>query len=44
MVELLIARGADVNAKNKAGVTPLGAAGKNGFAETARLLKQHGGH
>ena len=42
MVELLIARGADVNAKSKAGATPLAAAEKNGFAETAKLLRQHG--
>ena len=42
LVELLIARGADVNAENKAGVTPLTAAEKNGFSETAAVLKQHG--
>ena len=35
LVELLVARGADVNARNKAGVTPLAAAEKNGFAEAA---------
>ena len=39
LVELLIARGADVNARNKAGVTPLAAAEKNGFSETAAVLK-----
>ena len=42
VVELLIARGADVNAKSKSGVTPLAAAEKNGFAETAKVLRQHG--
>jgi ankyrin repeat protein len=42
VVELLIARGADLNAGNKAGITPLAAALKSGFAETAALLKQHG--
>jgi ankyrin repeat protein len=42
VVELLIERGANVNAANKAGVTPLGAALKSGFAETAALLKKHG--
>ena len=42
VVELLIARGADVNAKNKTSVTPLAASEKNGFAETAKLLRQHG--
>jgi ankyrin repeat protein len=42
MLELLVARGADVNARNKAGVTPLAAAEKNGFPEVAAILKQHG--
>jgi len=42
LVELLIARGANVNAGNKAGVTPLAAAEKNGFSETAAVLRQHG--
>jgi cytohesin len=42
LVELLIARGADINARNKASATPLAAAEKNGFAETAAVLKQHG--
>jgi ankyrin repeat protein len=42
LVELLVARGADVNASNKAGVTPLAAAEKNGFPEAAAILKQHG--
>jgi ankyrin repeat protein len=40
VVELLLSRGAEINAKNKSGVTPLQAAEKNGFAETAALLKR----
>jgi hypothetical protein len=35
-------RGADVR-RVKAGATPLVAAEKNGFAATAKLLRQHGG-
>jgi ankyrin repeat protein len=42
LVELLIARGADINAGNKTGVTPLATAEKNGFSETAAVLRQHG--
>ena len=42
MVELLLARGAAVNAANKAGATPLMAAEKNGFPEVVALLKAHG--
>ena len=41
-MELLVARGADINAKSKSGATPLAAAGKNGFPEVVALLKQHG--
>jgi ankyrin repeat protein len=41
-VELLIARGADVNAKSNTGVSPAQAAAKNGFAEIARLLQERG--
>jgi len=43
VVELLLQRGADVNAKNQAGVSPAEAATKNGFADVARVLKEHGG-
>jgi ankyrin repeat protein len=39
IVELLIATGADVNAKNKEGRTPLNWAS----GETANLLRKHGG-
>jgi ankyrin repeat protein len=44
VVELLIARGADVNARNRSGGTPLQAAVANGFAGVARILKEHGAH
>ena len=41
MVELLLANGAEVNAKANNGVTPLNlAAGHN---EVVKLLRQHGG-
>jgi ankyrin repeat protein len=43
VVELLIAKSADVNARSKAGVTPLGAAEKNGFAEVVQLLRRNHG-
>jgi ankyrin repeat protein len=42
VADLLLARGAEINARSKAGVTPLQAAEKNGFTQTARLLRQHG--
>jgi ankyrin repeat protein len=42
LVELLVERGADVNAGTKAGVRPLAAAEKNGFPAAAAILKQHG--
>ena len=42
VVELLLARGADVNAANKAGATPLHAAEANGFDQVAAALKAHG--
>ena len=47
IVELLIAKGADVNAKMvsgaKKGNTPLDAANETGNTETADLLRKHGG-
>ena len=42
-VELLIAKGADVNAKNKDGETPLDTAIQRKKNETADLLRKHGG-
>ena len=42
MVNLLIARGAGVNAANKAGATPLHAALANGFDQVAAVLRAHG--
>jgi ankyrin repeat protein len=39
VVDLLVQRGADVNAKNLLGVSPAAAAEKNGFAEIARVLR-----
>ncbi len=44
MVELLLAKGADVNAKDDGGETPLDAAVNNGHKDVAELLRQHGGH
>jgi hypothetical protein len=41
VVELLLSRGAALNATNKSGVTPLQAAIKNGFTETAQALRHH---
>jgi ankyrin repeat protein len=42
VVELLLARGADPNAANKAGSTPLHAAVANGFDQVAAALRAHG--
>ena len=41
--ELLIAEGADVNAKDEDGSTPLDATSVFNKAETAALLRKHGG-
>jgi ankyrin repeat protein len=41
--ELLIAKGADVNAKAVTGETPLDSAIKSKNTETANLLRKHGG-
>ena len=43
VVELLIAKGADVNAKGDGGTTPLDRAIINDETETADLLRKHGG-
>ena len=43
IVELLIAEGADVNAKDRGGETPLDGAIKYKRTETADLLRKHGG-
>ena len=39
----LFRRGADVNARNQDDVTPLHFAAQRGHAETADLLREHGG-
>ena len=44
VVELLLAKGADVNAKGRDGFTPLHAAITDGHPDVADLLRQHGGH
>ena len=43
IVELLIAKGADVNARRMNGRTPLDAAIIRNHTETADLLRKHGG-
>ncbi|MDP6417398.1 MAG: ankyrin repeat domain-containing protein, partial [Gammaproteobacteria bacterium] len=43
VVELLIAKGADVNARNNDGETPLDWAIEENHTETADLLRKHGG-
>ena len=42
-IKLLIEKGADVNAKNKNGSTPLRLAEIEGFSEIAEYIRQHGG-
>jgi ankyrin repeat protein len=42
VVELLLARGADANTPNKAGMTALHAAVVNGFDQVAAVLRAHG--
>ena len=43
MATLLIEKGAEENAKNDRGGTPLWYAQKDGHKELAELLKKHGG-
>ena len=43
VVELLIGKGLDVNAKDEDGDTPLDWANGNGNRRTADLLRKHGG-
>jgi cytohesin len=43
IVELLIAKGGDVNAKDDDGETPLDASSVFNKTETAALLRKHGG-
>ena len=42
MVELLIAKGAYVNARNGDGRTPLSYAQEKGYTKIAELLRKHG--
>jgi ankyrin repeat protein len=44
VVEFLLAKKADVNAKANNGWTPLYVAGRTGHNDVAELLRQHGGH
>jgi ankyrin repeat protein len=44
IVELLVAKGANVNSKNNYGDTPLHLAEKAGINDIVELLRQHGGH
>ena len=43
IAELLITKGADVNAKDKKGKTPLDLAIEENHSQTADLLRKHGG-
>ena len=43
ILELLIAKGADVNAKDDDGDTPLDYAHRRVYTEVAALLRKHGG-
>jgi len=43
IAEILITKGADVNAKNDRGLTPLDAANESSQTKIADLLRKHGG-
>ena len=43
VVQLLLAKGADVNAKDREGKTPVDRAQQTGHKELADLLRRHGG-
>ena len=42
MVQILVEAGADVNAKNRDGKTPLDLAHKNKHRDVEKLLRKHG--
>jgi ankyrin repeat protein len=44
VAELLLAKGASINAKADDGSTPLSLAAAKGHQDVAKLLRQHGGH
>jgi ankyrin repeat protein len=44
LAELLIQKGADINATDHAGHTPLERAVRAGNAQVAEVLRRHGGH
>jgi ankyrin repeat protein len=44
LAELLLAHGADVNAKTGQKQTPMGLAAQNKLKEMVELLRLHGGH
>lgn len=44
VMELLLAKGADVNARDEDGWTPLHMAAAAGYKDVVELLRQHGGH
>ena len=44
LVELLLNKGAEINAKNNDGQTPLFVASRYGHMDVVELLRRHGGH